>query len=290
MSDILPGNQPIDMTPVDPNAPTFPGAGSVAPRPRYRPLRDMWLGAVYGARAADVLGPLGIFTWILTGFVPVLGTVVALRDAHFSWRIRDWWGLFFNLLGLVPFVEGFATLAVLARLRRYHRVLHSAHKVAHVARRGRAVGAVGSRAARSTVITGAAHGAGAIASVRHGDTAPIQENRAAWPAFILGLLLLGALPTFAGLAIVANLNGTGLLQILPLPFLIALAGVVVLVSFALLLLALRARRVSRRLQESGRAHPIVSLLAVMCTGIAFVIALGVAALIIYGEWANILPR
>jgi hypothetical protein len=293
MGDNLSGKRPIDinlLTPVDPDSPTLPGAGSTAPRPRYHPLRDMWLGAAYGARTADILGPLGIFAWILTGFVPVLGTVVALRDAQFAWKIRDWWSLFFNLLGLLPFVEGFATLAILARLRRYHHVLHSAHQVAHVARRGRALGAAGNRAARSTVITGAAHGAGAIASVRRGDTGPIRENRTAWPAFIFGLLLLLVLPTFAGLAIAANLNSTGLLQLLPLPFLIALTGVVVFVSFASLLLARHARQVSRRLQESGGAHPIVSLLAVICTRIAFVIALGAAALIIYGEWPNILPR
>src|SRR5215472_15784657 len=152
MGDKAPGKQP---TPIDvlassePDPPTLPGTTASASRPQYHPLRDMWLGAVYGARVADLLGPLGIFAWILTGFVPVLGTVVALRDAQYAWKVRDGWSLLFNLLGLLPFVEGFATFAVLARVKRYHHVLHSAHQIAHAThgvRRGRALGAAGNPA------------------------------------------------------------------------------------------------------------------------------------------------
>jgi hypothetical protein len=253
----------------------------------------MWLGAVYGARVVDLMGPLGIFAWVLTGFVPVLGTVVALRDAQYAWKVRDWWSLLFNLLGLLPFVEGFATFAVLARVKRYHHVLHSAHQVAHAAqvmRRGRALGAAGNRAARSAVVTGAAHGAGALTSVRYEVTGPLVENRTAWPALVFGLLLLLPLPTFVALAIAANIDNSGLLRLLPLPYLIVLGGVAMLMSLASLLIARHARRVSRRLKESGHGRPVVSWLAVVCTRIAALITLGAVALLLYGERTTILPR
>jgi hypothetical protein len=293
MGDNVPGKSPLLVdrsAPVAAEAPPLPGSASS--RPRYYPLRDMWLGAVYGARVVDGLGPLGIFAWILTGFVPVLGTLVALRDAQYAWKVRDGWSLLFNLLGLLPFVKGFASVAILARVKRYHHVLHSAHQVAHAAqvmRRGRALGAVGNRTARNAV-TGAAHGAGALASMRHDDTAPLQGNRTAWPALVFGLLLLLPLPTLVGVAIAANVASAGLVRLVPLPYLIALGGVALLVSLASVLFARHARQVARRLKESERARPVVSWLAVMCARVAFLITLGAVALLLYGERATILPR
>jgi hypothetical protein len=297
MGDNGPGKPPtpIDLfVPAGPGSPTLPGSASS--RPRYHPLRDMWLGAVYGAHVVDRLGPLGIFAWILTGFVPVLGTLVALRDAQYAWKVRDRWSLLFNLLGLLPFVKGFASVAILARVKRYHHVLHSAHQVAHVAhaaqvvRRGRAVGAAGNRTARSAV-TGAAHGAGALASMRHDDTAPLLENRTAWPALVFGLLLLLLLlPTLVGVAIAATIESAGLVRRVPPAYLIALGGVALLVSLASVLFAQHARQVARRLKERGRARPVVSWLAVMCTRMVFLITLGALALLLYGERATILPR
>lgn len=302
MGDNIPGKSPVPVdlsAPVAADSPTVTGSatGSAVVRPPYYPLRDMWLGAVSGARAVDRLGPLGIFAWILTGFVPVLGTLVALRDAQYAWKVRDGWSLFFNLLGLLPFVKGFATVAVLARVKRYHRVMHSAHHVASAAqvlRRGRAaVGAAGTPPARS-VVTGAAHGAGALTSMRHDDAAPVLGNGTAWPALVFGLLLLLlALPTYVGMAIVANVDSAGLVRRLPLPSLLALSGVALLVSLASLLFAGHARQVSRRLKErgrAGRARPIVSWLAVVCTRVAFLMTLGAMALLLYGERAIILPR
>lgn len=293
MGDTVPGKPPIHVdlsASVAADSPTV--AGSASLRPQYYPLRDMWLGAVYGARVVDRLGPLGIFAWILTGFVPVLGTLVALRDAQYAWTVRDGWSLFFNLLGLVPFVKGFATVAVLGRVKRYHRVMHSAQQVAHAAqvmRRGRALGAAGTPTARN-VVTGAAHGAGALTSMRHDDAAPVPGNRTAWPALVFGLLLLLPLPTYVGLAIVANVDSAGLLRLLPLPYLITLSGMALLVSLASLLFARHARQVSRRLKGSGHARPVVSWLAVVCTCVAFLMTLGAMALLLYGERATILPR
>lgn len=291
MGDQIAGKPPTQdgsLFPFDPDAATV--RDDAASSSKYHPLRDMWLGSVYGARAVDIMGPLGIFAWILTGFVPVLGTVVALRDAHYAWKIRDWWSLFFNALGLLPFVKGFSSIAVFARLKRYHRAMHVAHRAAHTMRGGRALGAAGSRVAKRTVLTGTAHGAAALASVRHEDTGPLLANKTAWPALILGLLLLLSLPTLVGLALFANIDGDGLLQILPLPYPVAFEGAATLVSLACLLLALHARRVSRRLKESERARPNVSRLAIMCTGLAFLVALVATALLLYGERANILPR
>lgn len=294
MGDNVPGKSPIQVdlsVPVAADAPTI--TGSAALRPQYYPLRDMWLGAVSGARAVDRLGPLGIFAWILTGFVPVLGTLVALRDAQYAWEVGDGWSLFFNLLGLLPFVKGFATIAVLARVKRYHRVMHSAQHVASAAqvmRRGRALGVAGTPTARS-VVTGAAHGAGALTSMRHDDAAPVLGNRTAWPALLFGLLLLLLLlPTYVGVAIVANVDSAGLLRRLPVPSLLALSGVALLVSLASLLFARHARQVSRRLKEHGRARPVVSWLAVVCSRIAFLMTLGAMALLLYGERATIPPR
>jgi len=299
MGDNVPGKPPLLVdrsAPVAADAPTLPGSASS--QPRYHPLRDMWRGAVYGARVVDLLGPLGIFAWIMTGFVPVLGTLVALRDAQYAWKVRDGWSLLFNVLGLLPFVKGFATVAMLARVKRYHQVLHSAHHVAHathashaaqVMRRGRAVGAAGNRTARSAV-TGAAHGAGALASMRHDDTVPLLGNSTAWPALVFGLLLLLPLPTLVGVAIAANVESAGLVRLVPLPYLIALGGVALLVSLASVLFARHARQVARRLKERGRAHPVVSWLAVMCTRMVFLITLGALALLLYGERTTILPR
>jgi hypothetical protein len=293
MGDNVPGIPPIGVdlsAPVAADSPTV--TGSAALRPQYYPLRDMWLGAVHGARVVDRLGPLGIFAWILTGFVPVLGTLVALRDAQYAWKVRDGWSLFFNLLGLLPFVKGFASFAVLARVKRYHRVMHSAHQVASAAQgmpRGRALGAAGSRTAGS-VVTGAAHGAGALASMRHDDAAPVLGNRTAWPALVFGLLLLLPLPAYVGVAIVANVDSTGLVRRVPLPDLLALSGVALLVSLASLLFARHARQVSSRLKQRGRARPVVSWLAVVCTRVAFLMTLGAMALLLYGERATILPR
>src|SRR5258708_22299494 len=148
-----------------------------------------------------------------------------MRVAKNAWKVSNGWTLLFNLRGLLPFVKGFASFAILARVKRYHHVLHSAHQVAHAAqvmRRGRALGAAGNRTARSAV-TGAAHGAGALASMRHDDTAPLQGNRTAWPALVFGLLLLLLpLPTLLGVAIAAHLAGAGPVRLVPASYLIPL--------------------------------------------------------------------
>lgn len=119
--------------------------------------------------------------------------------------------------------------------------------------------------------------------MRHDDAAPVLGNRAAWPALVFGLLLLLALPTYVGLAIVATVDSAGLLRLLPLPYLLTLSGMALLVSLASLLFARHARQVSRRLKGSGHARPVVSWLAVVCTGVALLLTLGAMALLLYGE-------
>src|SRR5262249_13440532 len=107
---------------------------------------------------------------------------------------------------------------------------------------------------------------------------------------ILGLLLVLPLPTLVGLAIAANVDSAGLLQLVALPYLIALLGVALLVSLVSMLFARHARQVSRRLKAHGGARQVVSWLAVMCTLIAFLTTLAAMALLVYGERATILPR
>lgn len=288
----VPGKQPVgsaQQSPYGPDLPTLPPVDDTAPSTgKYRPFRDIWLGAFYGASAVDVLGPLGVGTWIVTGFVPVLGTIVALRDARYAFRVRDWWSLFFNILGLIPFLEGFSAFAILARFKRYQHVMHSAHQVAHAMKHGRRLGAVGRRAATSTFVTGAAHGVGTLSAVNYDRPASRQSSGAAWPAFVFGLLLLLLAPTIIALAVVANVNSTGLLQLLSVPKLLGLVGLLVVVSVVPLIVAQRARQASKRLE--GQPNRVVSWLAVFCTRLAFVITLGSAALTIYGERASIFPQ
>lgn len=288
----MPEERPIgggQQAPYGPNLPTLPPVDDTTPsKGRYHPFRDIWLGLFYGASAVDVLGSLGVITWIVTGFVPVLGTIVALRDARYAFRVRDWWSLVFNLIGLVPFLEGFSAFAILARFKRYQHVMHSAHQVAHAMKHGRRLGAVGRRAATSTFVTGAAHGVSTLSTAHYDQPTPRQGNRAAWPAFLFGLLLLFLAPAVVAMAIAANVNSTGLLQLFSLPKLLGLIGLVVGASLVLVLFAQHARQVSKRLE--GQPHRVVSWLAMFCTRLAFVIMLGSAALIIYGERTSIFPQ
>lgn len=81
-------------------------------------VTDVWRGGVLGDFARE-LGLVGVITQILFGFVPVLGTLCALRDAWADWRHRDWPGFWLNILAFVPFFGGFAKLiAVLMNVRR----------------------------------------------------------------------------------------------------------------------------------------------------------------------------
>src|SRR4029079_15859550 len=83
---------------------------------RYSLFLDLYRGVVRGAYAIDDLHAPGLLVWILMGFVPGVGTLAALRDGYYSLEVREWGALLLNLLGLIPFIKGFANIADLALL------------------------------------------------------------------------------------------------------------------------------------------------------------------------------
>src|SRR5260221_7488685 len=155
---------------------------SASPAPPYHLSVDLFRGIVEGAYAVDNLHTPGLIALILVGFVPVLGTLAAARDAYYSLEVREWTALLLNLVGLLPFMKGFANLLEVAQLHRLHPVAHAAHQIAHVARHGRKVRA-GSREA-AAAITGISHEAGAPVLVVSRRDLPLG-NGAAWPALLL---------------------------------------------------------------------------------------------------------
>lgn len=97
-------------------------AGAVAaPHRRYSLTRDVLRGAVWGDFALDKKLP-GTLTQIILGYVPVLGTLGALRDAFADWRTRDPLGVALNLLAVFPVAGG---------IPKTIEVLHSAHRLHH---------------------------------------------------------------------------------------------------------------------------------------------------------------
>jgi hypothetical protein len=82
-------------------------------------VRDIVRGAVLGDFARDI-GLLGAITLALLGFVPVIGTLGALRDVIANWRYRDGLGVLLNVLAVFPVLGGFPkTLEV---IRGAHRI------------------------------------------------------------------------------------------------------------------------------------------------------------------------
>jgi hypothetical protein len=93
---------------------------------RRRPsswLRDVYGGAVLGDFATEVHLP-GAVTHAALGFVPVIGTVTALRDFVACWLDADGLGMVLNLLAVMPIFGGVPkTLDVLHGVHRVHRHL-----------------------------------------------------------------------------------------------------------------------------------------------------------------------
>ena len=93
-------------------------------------LRDVYNGAVRGDFAVEI-GVVGALTQAALGFVPVVGTLCALRDVLADLRYRDRLGCLLNALALVPFLGGFPKTAEVIR------VIHHAGQVVHVSHRRR---------------------------------------------------------------------------------------------------------------------------------------------------------
>ncbi len=91
---------------------------------RYSFFGDIYAGAVRGDFAEDLRVP-GIATQLVFGFVPVVGTLCALRDFVADRRKGDRVGMALNLLGVVPFLGGFPkTAAVIHGVHHVGRAIH----------------------------------------------------------------------------------------------------------------------------------------------------------------------
>jgi hypothetical protein len=252
--------------------------------PPYRLFLDLYRGVVRGAYALDDLHAPGLLVWILMGFMPGVGTLAAMRDGYYSLEVREWGALLLNLLGLIPFIKGFANIADLALLHRLRHTAHITHHVAHVARHQRAlqVARRGSRSMRrsAAAATGSAHAGGAVVLVMNHDSGP-RQNAWAWPAALLALITFAVAPIIFAFALLV-VGGQSLLAVsAPLPVVIAAAVAPVVWCLFVLLLAVRARRVARRLRGRPFARPVVSSIAFwlgLCALVLMALAAGIALL------------
>jgi len=98
------------------------------PTRRYSFFGDIYAGAVRGDFAEDLRVP-GIATQLVLGFVPVVGTMCALRDFVADRRRGDRLGMALNLLGVVPFLWGFPkTAAIIHSVHHVGRAIHQTHR------------------------------------------------------------------------------------------------------------------------------------------------------------------
>lgn len=85
-------------------------------------LGDVAAGALYGDFAHDLRIP-GALTQIVLSFIPLIGTICALRDLVADMRHRDRVGIILNFFALAPVLGGFSkTLEV---LRAFAHVGHA---------------------------------------------------------------------------------------------------------------------------------------------------------------------
>jgi hypothetical protein len=232
-------------------------SGTVPTAP-YRLFLDLWRGAIDGAYAIDDLHAPGAFVWILLGFVPGVGTLAALRDGYYSLEVREWGAFLLNLLGLIPFVKGFANIAQLASLHRLSHTAHVTHQVARVARHQRALRRASRSMQRSAAVaTGSAHAGGAVVLAMSHESGP-RHNGWAWPAALLALVTFALSPMIVvGSLLLAG--GQSLLTVsAPPPIVVAAAVTPVVWCVFVLLLAAQARRVARHMRGRPFARPGVS--------------------------------
>ena len=77
-------------------------------------LSDIVHGAILGDYATD-LGLPGAATQVMLSFVPVVGTLCALRDAQADRLRQDTPGVVLNLLAVLPMIGGVAKTAEVIR-------------------------------------------------------------------------------------------------------------------------------------------------------------------------------
>jgi len=244
----------------------------------YHLLPDLFRGIFRGAYAIDNLHLPGMLAWIVMGFVPGLGTILAVRDGLYCLEVKDGGGLLLNLFGLLPFMKGFSNIMDVAFVHRVHRMTHATHQVLHVARHGRMLHA-GSQGA-TTALTGGAHGAGAIVIAVRKDGTPLR-NGAAWPAALLAFIT-AALSPLVMVLLLGSIDGvTYVGYVFPLWLALGSGAVAVLWSLGVLALAVHARRTARKMRGQSFSRGGVSLVAVWLAGFGSLTCVVSGAFILY---------
>ncbi|HEV2238738.1 MAG TPA: hypothetical protein VGR57_18920 [Ktedonobacterales bacterium] len=245
---------------------TEPDATAPAARPRkYHLSLDLWRGVFAGAYAIEDMRAPGLLAWIAVGFVPVIGSLAAVRDAYYSFEVREWSALVLNLLGILPFMKGVTNVLEVAHLHQLHRVAHVAHQVSHVARHGRQVGVAGRRVGRALAGTG--HEAGsAVLLTSHEMPA---QNRAAWPALLLSIFSAVVAPMLMAVVLAVAAGSVLLAHAIPLRVPFGASLIAVLLGVIALAVALQARRSARLLKGRPFSRGFVAGLALFlsCLGV-----------------------
>ena len=104
-----------------------------APQPARSMMLDLYRGAVWGDFDQD-LGVAGAAAQSTIGFIPVAGTLAALRDLFACLGQRDPLGVILNLLAIFPVLGGFAKLPMryiccIATIARPNAVDSGSYKV-----------------------------------------------------------------------------------------------------------------------------------------------------------------
>lgn len=101
------------------------------PAPRRRSLvGDVSAGLFLGDFAQE-LGLPGAFTQVAISFVPLIGSVCAVRDLTADLRHHDRIGALLNFLALTPILGGFSkTFEVIRSTAHVGHAVHSAHQQA----------------------------------------------------------------------------------------------------------------------------------------------------------------
>lgn len=96
------------------------------PEQQHVPVVVDVLSGAFAGDFSKQLGPAGALAQMVVGFVPVAGTLAALRDLLADLGSGDGLGVLLNLIAVIPIFGGFAKVAeVLHHLRRLHRTLQN---------------------------------------------------------------------------------------------------------------------------------------------------------------------
>jgi hypothetical protein len=249
----------------------------------YHLVPDLYRGIVLGAYAIEDLHAPGMVAWIAAGFVPGLGTIAALRDGYYSFEVREWGAFLLNVLGLLPFMKGFANIidrALVRRLHHFHRMAHVSHKVAHVARHGNMARAGSQGTAQ--VVTGGTHGAGAIAlAVKQDDS--LLRNSFALPAVLLALVTaVASLPQLGIFLAIGFIDAaTSLSNVISLPVAAGIGIAGLLWSLGVLALSLHARSTAKRLKGQSFSRGMLSTTALWLAWFDMSVSVMIGITVIY---------